>query len=67
MRIPQWKCRACGAWRPDTQISVKSLDISQAWGFREGTLKENYCYCNDRVHCITAAELYQGRKPPEKT
>lgn len=61
-----WRCRACHELRPDEKISVKSLDLSQAWGLPPGTMQENFCYCNDRPACVEAAANYQGRKPPPR-
>jgi len=56
----QFRCKACNAMRPDAQISVRSLDTSEANGMPAGTLKENFNYCNDRPACRETAQQWKG-------
>ena len=66
-RLPPIRCRACGEFRPFDDIQVKKLDTSVSFGMPEGTMIENYQYCEDRPECRKAAENFTGYFPEEST
>lgn len=56
----EFRCRVCSEMRPNEKISVKSFDHSAENNLPEGTVRENYKYCNDRPDCVKAAVEYKG-------
>ena len=47
-----WKCHICGRERPDSCISVRTIDTSANFDLPPGTMTQNIRYCNDDPNCI---------------
>jgi len=56
-----WTCNHCEKERPDSCISVRTVDTSADYDLPEGTMRCNFRYCNDNPECITAAQKFKER------
>ena len=49
-------CQACKKKRMFKHLDVRIFDLSEFYNLPEGTVQENYCYCNDDKDCIETAK-----------
>ena len=60
IKMCEFRCKACGNMRPDHFLSVKTVDTSSSRNFPEGSIKENFQYCNDKDSCRDTAMKFKG-------
>ena len=59
-QINDWTCHGCGESRPDSKISVATVDISKRFNLKPGMVKHHLRYCNDRPECkLTVDKMNQ--------
>jgi hypothetical protein len=58
----EFPCKACGEYRPDDKIDVKTVEFP----VRGIVMRQNFQFCNDREDCRHAAEAWGGYMPVEE-
>ena len=61
----KWVCDICGEFRPNSAISVRTIDTSKQHNLPAGTVNQNIKYCNDREKCIEESKTFSPTKENE--